>query len=107
MENEKDLRKKFEQMTKEELVDFAIRQTNAKNSYMEIIMSMNNKTFKKKTETLDQYQISLFDEIESTYEQATPEELDETLIQAKPKKEKKNKDKRDRLFKFGKEDNLS
>lgn len=93
MENEKDLREKLEQMTKEELVDFAIRQTNVKNTYMEIIMSMNNKTFKKKTETLDHYQISLFDEIESTYEQAIPEELDESLIQPKPKKKKRTKTK--------------
>ena len=93
MENEKDLREKLEQMTKEELVDFAVRQTNVKNTYMEIIMSMNNKTFKKKTETLDHYQISLFDEIESTYEQAIPEELDESLIQPKPKKKKRTKTK--------------
>ena len=93
MENEKKLREELEQMTKEELVDFAIQQANEKNTYMEIIKSMNNKTFKKKTETLDHYQISLFDEIESTYEQATPEELDESMIEPRPKKKKRAKTK--------------
>ncbi len=93
MENDKNLREKLEQMSKEELVDYAIRQAGTMNTYMEIIMSMNNKTFKKKTETLDYHQISLFDEVEYTYEQATPEELDESLIQAKPKKKKRTKTK--------------
>ncbi len=91
MENDKDLRDKLSKMSKEEIVEYAIGQERAKNAYIEMIMSMNNKTFKKKSEKMAYNQMSLFDEIEYTYEKSKPEEFDESLIEAKPKKKKRGK----------------
>ncbi len=86
-------KEKLEQMTHDELVEYAIKQEITKNNYLEQLKLFRAKKYGSTSEKSNFEMITLFNEIEFEVDNTKPEELLEPVFDVQKKKKKKVKQK--------------
>lgn len=86
-------KEKLNQMSHDELVEYAIKQEITKNNYLEQLKLFRSKKFGSKSEKSNFEMITLFNELEFEVDNSKPEELIEPSFDVQKKKKKRVKQK--------------